>query len=201
MNYALDAINTNPLGDYITIAFNLMISASLLAAFNTECAYALSAEGLEFAVLKTAPSNTASIVWGKITVSVISNFVAIAATSVMLYLTTGISLMDIMLFTLTLFLIAVGMVLWSFQLDVRRPQFAEYASKGTTGVVNNPNVSLAALIGFLTATIAGALTLLLLFDDYVTGWIRIVAIAFAFCAARVYLFACNLRVYFREIEL
>ena len=160
MNYVLDTINTNPLGDYMIIAFNLMISASLLAAFNTDCACALSMEGLEFCVLKTAPSNTMSIAWAKITVTLLSNLIAILATAVMLYFTTGISVMNLVLMTVTLLLMAGGMVLWSFQLDVRRPQFLSYASKGATGVVDNPNVGLAALLGFLSATLCGVLALL-----------------------------------------
>ncbi len=201
MNYVLDSINTNPLGDQIIIAFNVMISASLLAAFNTDCACALSMEGLEFCVLKTAPSNTMAIAWAKITVTLVSNLIAIAATAAMLYFTTGIHVIDLVLFVLTLLLLAAGMVLWSFQLDVRKPQFLEYASKGSAGVVDNPNVGKAALFGFLAATLGGALTLLLLYDDYVTGWIRILGIAAVFCAARAFLFYRNLQVYFHEIEL
>ena len=201
MNYLLDAINTNPLGDYMVIAFNIMISASLLSAFNIECAYALSSEGLEFAILKTAPSNTAAMVWGKITVTLVSNFVAIAATTAMLYFTTEIKVLDLILLSVTLFLLAMSMVLWSFQLDVRRPQFSEYASKGSAGVVDNPNVALATLLGFIIATLAGALTLLMLYDDYITGWLRILGITLGVCVARIYLFSRNLQVYFKELEL
>lgn len=201
LNYVLDTINTNPLGDFMVISFNIMISASLLAAFNTDCACALSMEGLEFCVLKTAPSNTMSIAWAKITATLLSNMVAIAATAVMLYFTTGIGLLDLALFILTILLLAAGTVLWSFQLDVRRPQFHEYASKGSSGVVDNPNVGKATLFGFLTATVGGILSLLLLYDDYKTGWLRIVLIAAGFLAARAFLFYRNLQVYFHEIEL
>ncbi|MBO7761254.1 MAG: hypothetical protein J6T24_00490 [Clostridia bacterium] len=200
MNQVLDSINTNPLGDYMVIAFNLMISASLLAAFNTDCACALSMEGLEFGVLKTAPSNTMSIAWAKITVTLLSNLIAILATTGILYFTTGMGVIDLLLFAVTLLFIAGGVVLWSFQLDVCHPLFHEYASKGG-GVVDNPNVGKAALYGFLTATISGLLTLLLLHDGYVTGWIRILLLATCFLAARVFLFYRNLQVYFHEIEL
>ena len=117
-----------------------------------------------------------------------TNLVAIALTVAMLYFTTEIKILDLILLSVTLFLLAVTMVLWSFQLDVRRPQFAEYASKGSSGVVDNPNVGLATLIGFVVATLAGALTLLMLYDNYITGWIRILAIALGVCAARIYLF-------------
>jgi hypothetical protein len=201
LNYVLDTINTNPLGDYMVIAFNVMISASLLAAFNTDCACALSMEGLEFCVLKTAPSNTMAIAWAKITVTMLSNFIAIATTAVMLYFTTGIGIVDLVLFTVTLVLLAGGMVLWSFQLDVRRPQFLEYASKGSAGVVDNPNIGKAALFGFIVATLSGILSLLLLYDAYVSGWVRILALAAAFFLARLFLFYRNLQVYFHEIEL
>ena len=200
MNYVLDTINTNPLGDYMVVAFNLMISASLLAAFNTDCACALSMEGLEFCVLKTAPSNTMAIAWAKITATLLSNMVAVAATAVMLYFTTAISILNLSLFIVTLLFLAAGMVLWSFQLDVRHPQFHEYASKGS-GVVDNPNLGKAALFGFLTATLGGVLSLILLYDDFITGWIRIVLLAFAFLVARAFLFYRNLQVYFHEIEL
>ena len=201
MNFLLDAINTNPLGDYMVIAFNLIISVSLLATFNTDCAYALSAEGLEFAELKAAPSHTAAIVWGKITVTLFSDLFAIAATAIMLYYTAEISPLDLLLFTVTLFLLAVILVLWSFQLDVRRPQFAEYAAKGASGVVDNPNVGLATLIGFGLAFVSGALTLLLLYDDYVTGWLRILGIVLGVCLARIYLFISNLQAHFEDLEL
>ena len=200
MNHVLDTINTNPLGDYMVVAFNLMISASLLAAFNTDCACALSMEGLEFCVLKTAPSNTMAIAWAKITATLLSNMIAVLATAIMLYFTTEISMLNLSLFIITLIFLAAGMVLWSFQLDVRRPQFLEYASKGS-GVVDNPNVGKAALFGFLTATLGGVLSLILLYDDFITGWIRIVALAFAFFVARAFLFYRNLQVYFHEIEL
>ena len=185
----------------MTIAFNVMISASLLAAFNTDCACALSLEGLEFCVLKTAPSNTMSIAWAKITVTLLSNFIAIAGTMVMLYFTTEIGILNLVLLAVTLLLLAGGMVLWSFQLDVRRPQFLEYASKGSGGVVDNPNVGKATLFGFIAATLGGVLSLLLLYDSYLTGWLRIVLLAAAFCAARAFLFYRNLQVYFHEIEL
>ena len=201
MNYILDTINTNPLGDYMVIAFNLMISASLLAAFNTDCACALSMEGLEFSVLKTAPSNTMAIAWAKITATLLSNMIAILGTAVMLYFSTGMGIFDLALFILTLLFLAAGTVLWSFQLDVRKPQFHEYASKGSSGVVDNPNVGKAALLGFITATLGGVVALLMLYDDYATGWLRIVGIAGGFLIARAFLFYRNLQVYFHEIEL
>ena len=40
-----------------------------------------------------------------------------------------------------------------------------------------------------------------LYDDYTTGWLRIVGIAVGFCAARAFLLYRNLQVYFHEIEL
>ena len=200
MNQVLDSINTNPLGDYMVIAFNIMISASLLAAFNTDCACALSMEGLEFGVLKTAPSNTMSIAWAKITATLLSNLIAILATAAILYFTTGMGVFDLLCFIVTLLFIAGGVVLWSFQLDVCHPLFHEYASKGG-GVVDNPNVGKAALFGFLTATISGLLALLLLHDGYMSGWIRILLLATCFLVARAFLFYRNLQVYFHEIEL
>ena len=57
-----------------------------------------------------------------------------------------------------------------------------------------------AAIGFGMATLAGLLTLLLLLDGFISGWIRIILIAVAFFAMRLYLYNSNLKVYFDDIQ-
>ena len=77
----------------------------------------------------------------------------------------------------------------------------DYAQKGNS-VVDNVNVGKAILIGFVVATIAGVLALLLLMDTTkVSGWIRLFAIAIAFFAARFYLLRRNIKVYFNDIQM
>ena len=198
LNFILAAINTTSLGDYMTVAFNVMITLSLLGTHNANCAQAISSEGSEFAVLKASPSNTMVISWAKLTVTSIVNLLGIITTFIMLTATTSLGAIDLILMGILIMLVSMGQIFWSFQLDITNPKINDYVVKGA--VVDNPNVAKAITISFVIATLTGVITLLLLVDHYVTGWIRIFAIAIGFFAARVYLYNSNLKVYFNDIQ-
>lgn len=209
LNIIITAINTNLYGNYMTVAFNVMIILSLLGTHNANCAQALSSEGSEFAVLKAAPSNMMTMTWAKLTVTSIVNLIAVVVSIVLiripfrfsngLALSTSLSATELVLMTLLIVLFSIGHIFWSFELDIRNPKIADYITQGDA-VVDNPNVAKAIVMGFVTATLVGVITLLLLIDNYTTGWVRILIIAAAFLAARIYLYRSNLKSYFDEIQ-
>lgn len=199
-NFILLVINKNILGDFMSVAFNVMITLSILSANNANVASAISTEGNEFAILKTAPSNTSVICWAKIAVTSLVNFIALGVTFVMLTFTTTLGAVDLILMAVLLVFVTMAHIMWSFQLDVNNPRILDYAMKGNN-VVSNVNIGKAVLIGFAIATITGVLALLLLMDSLVTGWIRLLALAIAFAAARFYLLRRNVKVYFNEIQM
>jgi hypothetical protein len=184
----------------MSVAFNDMITLSILSANNANVASSISSEGHEFAVLKTAPSNTSIICYAKIAVTSIVNLIALILTFIMLTFTTTLGAVDLILMFVLLFVITTGHILWSFQLDINNPRILDYAMKGNN-VVDNANIGKAIVIGFGIATIAGVLSLLLLMDNYVTGWIRLLLIAAAFYASRHYLLYRNVKVYFNDIQM
>lgn len=204
MNFIVAAIRTNVYGNYMTIAFNLMITLSLLSTYNANCAQAISSEGSEFSVLKAAPSNARMATWAKLALTMIIDLLAVASMcGVLVFMSTEYSLdikpVDIVLMVLTIVFISLGNILWSFQLDITNPKVNDYAVKGDA-VVDNPNIAKALVIGFIFSTVIGVVSLLLLIDNYKTGWLRIVLIAAAFFLMRLYLYTSNLKVYFNEIQ-
>jgi len=199
LNFILAAIRTNLYGDYMTIAFNVMITLSLLSTYNANCAMAISSEGSEFSVLKASPSNAMLITWAKLVVTLIVDLLAVGSMCGVLAVTTTLAARDIILLVVVLILVSVANIFWSFQIDITHPKINDYAVKGDA-VVDNPNVAKALGLGFVISTIMGVVTLLLLIDDYVTGWIRIIAIAVAFFAIRLYLYNSNLKTYFNDIQ-
>ncbi len=199
-NYILLVINKNLLGDFMSVAFNVMITINILSANNANVAAAISSEGNEFAVLKTAPSNTSVICWAKIAVTACVNMVALLLTFIMFRLITTLTMTDLILLAVLLIATTTGHILWSFQLDINNPRILDYATKGNN-VVDNVNIGKAVVIGFITATLFGALAFLLLMDAIISGWVRLLAIAFAFLAARIYLLRRNIKVYFNEIQM
>ena len=199
-NYILLVINKNALGDFMSVAFNVMITINILSANNANVASAISSEGNEFAVLKTAPSNTSVICWAKIAVTACVNMVALVLTFIMFRLITTLSAVDLVLLAVLLVMTTMGHILWSFQLDINNPRILDYATKGNN-VVDNVNIGKAVVIGFMVATLFGGLAFVLMLDNVASGWVRLLAIAAAFLAARIYLLRRNIKVYFNEIQM
>ena len=198
-NFLMSAINTNTLGNMMTISFNLMIILSLLGTHNANSAASISMEGNEFAVLKTAPSNTSVIAWAKLAVTGIVNTMSLLVMAGMLLMTTRLEIIEIVLLMVSVLMISLGQIAWGCEFDIRNPKINEYATKGD-GVTDNGNVAKAMAIGFIVATLAGVLALLMMAENYFYGWVRLLAFALIFLIARFYLLSSNLKAYFEDIQ-
>ena len=199
MNFIVAAVRTTLYGDYMTIAFNVMITLSLLSTYNANCASAISQEGSEFAILKAAPSNTTLATWAKLALTMIVDLLAVATMCLVITFTTDLAGKDIALMAGIILPVSLGNVLWSFQIDLLNPKINDYAVKGDA-VVDNPNIAKALIVGFLISTVIGVLNLLLLIDNYASGWARAYAIGYAYFLMRLYLYRSNLKVYFNDIQ-
>jgi hypothetical protein len=198
-NFLMAAINTSSMGRYMSIAFNMMIILSLLGTHNANSAASISMEGNEFAVLKTAPSNTSVIAWAKLAVTGIVNFASLCMMAAMLMMTTRLSLLDVVLLMASILCISLGQIAWGAEFDIRKPKITEYATKGD-GVTDNGNIAKAMAVAFLVSTVFGVIGLLLMAESYLFGWVRLVALSVGFLVARFYLLHSNLKAYFEDIQ-
>ena len=198
-NFLMAAINTSSMGVYMSIAFNMMIILSLLGTHNANSAASISMEGNEFAVLKTAPSNTSVIAWAKLAVTGIVNFVSLCMMAVMTLMTTRLSIMDVVMLMICILFISLGQIAWGFEFDIRKPKITEYATKGD-GVTDNTNIAKAMAIAFLVSTLFGIIGLLFMAENYTFGWVRLIALSVGFMLARFYLLRSNLKAYFEDIQ-
>ena len=179
----------------------MFVCLLLLTASNTHTAAAISSEGSEFGLLKTAPSDTKKVAWAKMIMNFVISTLLIAGSMAMLgyfeYI-TGYYLVET---GITLVLVNSGHILWSFQLDLRNPQLAEYSEKRDGA--ENKNKSTSVLWGLIMAVFFTVVTAFFMFIDgsATNPWIRIIGIAAGFFALRLFLFINNLHVYFREIEM
>ena len=199
MNFIVALVKTNLYGDFMTIAFNIMITLSLLSTYNANCASAISQEGSEFAVLKAAPSNTMIATWAKLALTMIVDLLAVGTMSLVITFTTTLPARDIALIAGVIVPISLGNILWSFQIDLLNPKINDYAVKGDA-VVDNPNIAKALVIGFLISTFMGLLIFLFLRDNYTSGWARMFGVGVAYFLIRLYLYHSNLKVYFNDIQ-
>ncbi|MEG1710704.1 MAG: hypothetical protein RR316_02745 [Clostridia bacterium] len=199
INSILGKMSTNDLGNRLMIGFNIIIGITLLTATNSNMATAITTEGAEFAVLKTAPSKTYKIAWAKLSINLVTSTITIIAGCLVLLFSTKIGMEQTLLLFFAFLFINTSHILWSFQYDLLDPYLNAYAITGNMNV--NKNVGRSVLTGVLMAVGFAAFAMFFLMESYVGGWIRLLAVSFGFLVLRLVLLLWNMKVYFKRIEL
>ena len=196
-------IDRNDLGVSMTYGFIGLITLIMLSASNTASATAISSEGTEFALLKTAPGKTSNIVWAKILINAILSFISLTITFILLSIFLDEFVVQSRLWIVYVFvlLIDIGLILWSIQLDILNPNMKEYANSQNRGEIKNFSTSI--LIGVIVSSIFSAILILIYISKLDISIIAIVLIGLAllFDGGRLYLLVNYMNAYFHDIEL
>ena len=196
LNKIFLAMKTRDMGDYMIIAFNILIM--LLIVLNSNCSIAslFSRDGQSAYLIKTLPSKYTLPILTKLLPNVSFGVLSIAATFVILLLTLPLSFLDIALIILSVELIYLAHMLYSAQLDLMNPQNQLYASVGST--VSNPNEMKSTVFAFLVSFLTAGVVFFLLYEGEGNVFIKLVLIAAAALAYRVYMFFTMLKLYYKE---
>lgn len=196
------AVDRNVLGHHMTIVFAGFVILILASASNTSSALAITKEGSEFVLLKTAPANTANMAWAKIFFNLIYSSIMIVVSFLVLVLFCKRieNSSFLWLIMIAVLLINAGLIFWSFQIDIMSPKLREFASNGDVSSVNNAAESIK--VGLIVTVVFSVLAIIFLMDgnDLVWQWFRIIGVAFVFLLARTYLFVSYLKNVFPDIE-
>lgn len=198
------SVDRNQLGNTLMIVFSLSITLMMATASNTASAAAITSEGDEFTLLKTAPGETHNMAWAKILFNVVFSTIMIIA-SYLLFIHLNQRIQD----TTSLYvmmgasiLINIGLVFWSFQIDMLNPSLSEYASTGA--LAHQKNASQSIKIGFGWTLLLSFVFILFFFDKQTPInfiYLKIIGLSFTFFAVRFFLFSKYLKAYFKKIEL
>lgn len=199
MNTIFTAINTNNLGDTLVIGFNIIIGLMILISANTISVCALSSEGEEFVLVKTSPTTANSVIWAKILFNIIISTFVILLGMGELMLITEIPLWELALFAFVLICLNSTHIIWSMQIDLLNPLFANYSNTKSNN--NNPNVAKSILIGVALSFFFGLFAVYFMADNFAAGWVDLIAVSVLFLALRIYLLKINMQVYFKRLEL
>ncbi len=200
INSIMDAIAVSGLGASMKIAINILVGLLLLTASNTMSATAITSEGSEFVLIKTAPSKTSNLCWAKLLINFTFSLMAIIVSCIVIVTTTGIPAIHVLIIFFILLLINTSHIFWTFQLDLLNPRLNDYAATGN--ILDNPNVSKSILFGLLLALFLG-FTSFIVFNspEYSSDIFKLLGFCLGFLALRIYLFLINLKVYFERIQL
>ncbi|MCF7932290.1 MAG: hypothetical protein K9K93_03895 [Acholeplasmataceae bacterium] len=200
LNHIYMGMNRSTFGNQLVLVFNVMIVLLLVMAANTASATAISTEGGEFALLKTAPSDTARMAWAKIAFNLAFSILVIMVSFILFRMVMPFfSAADTWRLFLFVILVNSGHILWSFQIDVMHPKIREYASTGSLS--GNKNISASVRIGFVIALLFSAFSALSFVYLEEIAWLLMISAAVLFLVFRFFLFRSFLNAYFRDIEL
>ena len=196
------AVDRNILGHQMTIVFVAFLVLILSSASNTASALAITKEGSEFVLLKTAPANTTNMAWAKIFFNIVfsSIMIVISFLVVILFCDRIENSQLLWLMMVAVILINAGLIFWSFQIDIMHPKLREYASNGDTSSFNNAAESIK--VGLIVALLFSVLSLIFMMSGAgdIILWFEIIGVALLFLLARTYLFRSYLNNIFPDIE-
>lgn len=199
LNYIYMGINRSSLGNQFVLIFNVLISLIIVTSSNTASATAITTEGYEFILLKTAPSNTSKIAWAKITFNIIFTVFVIGISFIIFARALPVFPKEnIWLLFVFINLVNIGHIFQSFQIDLLDPKLSDYAVQGTLS--NNDNISKSLSTGLGISLFFGIIALVLFVFMRNIAWPILIALAFILMVYRLIMFNINLKAYFVDIE-
>ena len=196
LNKTYAAMNTRLSGQYMTVAFTMLISLLIVTSDNVSYASVYSIDGSARPIAKTQPINPQlSLVSRLIPRSVVIVLSAGAAA----YFWQSVAVLTVkeaVLLALTIIFIGWAHLLWSAEMDVMRPQHDQYATLGLS--FDNPNERNATIIAFLISALLSFVLYFLMSEDRTVAIVKVTIIALVFLAARVYLYFTRIRLYYAE---
>ncbi len=199
LNYIYIGIPRISIGNSLMIVFDLMISLFMITSSNSASASAITSEGNEFVLLKTAPSKTHHVAWAKMTINLLFSSSIIILSFIMFRIAlTNFPDSDLWPMMVVILILNSSHILWSLQIDILNPKLSEYASTGSLS--NNQNITKSVTIGFIISLIFSVIFGILSFFLYDIAWIIIIVLAILFLTFRVVSFYYFLNAYFIDIE-
>ncbi len=126
LNYIFMNMNRRTLGNDLVLVINVLIVALIVTGSNTASASAITTEGYEFILLKSAPYDTSKMAWAKILFNFLfTTFVIIISFILFAVVLPVYPKKDIIFLFVFILLLNFGHIIWSLQLDVLSPKLSD----------------------------------------------------------------------------
>lgn len=199
LNYIYMGMNRSSLGNQIVLVLNIVITLLIVTGSNTASATAITTEGYEFVLLKTAPYNTSKMAWAKIAFNLIFTTLIIGLSFFLFSQALPVfPKEDIGWLFVLIILVNAGHIFWSFQIDLLKPKLSDYATTGS--ISHNQNVSKSLTYGLWLAMGFGVLAIAAFILMRFLGWYLMIGLGLVFMLTRLFWFQTYLKAYFDDIE-
>ncbi len=196
LNKTYAAMNTRLTGQYMTVAFNLLVILLILMSDNSAYASVYSRDGNARDVQKTRPVNPAAGMFVKLIPRTAVIILSVAAAAALWAGVAGLSAADAVLLALMCIFTATAHLFWSAEMDLMKPQSDMYATVGVD--YDNANERNSTILAFLLSAAFAFVLYFILQEGQTVAVVKLTCIAALFLAARTWLFVTRIRLYYAE---
>ena len=196
LNKTYAAMNTRLTGQYMTVAFSMLVCLLIVTSDNVSYASVYSIDGNARPIAKTQPIIPQISLVSRLIPRFIVIVVSTAVTAYLWQSVAGLTAVEAMLLALIIVFVGCAHLLWSAEMDVMKPQHDQYATLGLS--IDNPNERNSTIIAFLLSAAFAFCLYFIMNEGRTVAIVKIAAVALVFFAARVYLYFARIRLYYAE---
>lgn len=196
LNRIFAAMSTKLLGDYMTVAFNLLIILLISLATNGKVASIHSREGAAAYLNKTRPNEYRTNIIAKLVPNAVVMTTSIIASTIIFGTFTSLSSINVILFGATAVFVFLMHLLWSAEMDIMNPQYTQYATSGEHN--NNPNETKSTVTMFIMSVLFVGVALLLSIENIKVAWLKVVLVSLGLLVYRIWSILSKIKYYYKE---
>ena len=197
LNKLFAAMNTATVGNYMSVAFNVLIIMLLSLSSNSYAASIFSKDGRSSYLIKVQPSSHEPLLISKLVINTIFMLISYAITYIVLVYSSGINSVQSLYLILACFVIYLAHLCYSAELDIMNPQIEMYATIGNNE--NNPNETKSTIMAFLISFAVAFMVFVFLKEKDNNGpYLKLLLIGIGFLILRGYLFLTKIKLYYKE---
>ena len=190
------AMDTRILGNYMGIAFNVLVILLISLSSNVVIASAYSREGNSSYLNKVNPVPYKVPLTGKLVLNALICIFSIVVSTIIISSFANIGVFQTILLMISLVLIYIAHLLWSAELDIMNPQNRLYQTTGSNQ--KNPNETKSTIIAFFMSGIFAFLAYFLMAENVNVVFVKLLFISLAVFLIRGYLYFTRIRLYYKE---
>ncbi|MCD8295814.1 MAG: hypothetical protein LUE27_11340 [Clostridia bacterium] len=186
INTVYSAIATRTLGDYMIVAFNVMIVLLLVTSSNVWTASIYSRDGESLPLRSAMPQKPFPMLFSRLMYSFTATLLMVIPSCVIFMIMGNVSTLDGILLAIFMLLVCFGHIMWSAEMDFTHPRIEAFKTSGAAAT--NPNEAKSIVLSFILSAIAFGLVLFFLMDTGSNPYVRVLLFGVVFLAYRVITF-------------
>lgn len=197
LNKIFAAMNVAELGEFMIVAFNILIILLIALNSNVYAASIYSKDGRSSYLIKTQPTRPIYLILAKLVPNTLFVTVSLIITAFIVNALTSIKAGDVAMLFIGIFFIYLTHLLMCAEWDLMNPQTEIYATVGSND--SNPNETKATAVAFGASFVVALIIMLLLFlHENQNVYFKLMLVSAAVLARKIYVFIRKVVLYYKE---